>query len=295
MRVVRDVDTMQGLVELWRRNGERVGFVPTMGALHEGHLSLVRKACGNSKRVIVSIFVNPLQFGPEEDFGRYPRDEERDLEILNRENVDVAFMPDSKELYPEGFETKVVPGRVARDLEGAFRPGHFSGVCTVVLKLFCITNPHEAWFGAKDAQQLAVVKRMVKDFNLPIRIRVGPTVREKDGLAMSSRNEYLSAREREVALHIPRALFAGKALHEKGERKGRNIIDAGWEVIRRAGPELKMDYLDIRDPETFQPVADPVESGVFLAAGRVGGTRLIDNVPLGTRAEALLGEREGTD
>ena len=292
MRVVKDPGTMYGLVELWRRNGESIGFVPTMGALHEGHLSLVRKARKSSKRVIVSIFVNPLQFGPGEDFERYPRDEKRDLDLLEKEGVDVVFLPTPEDIYPEGFETKVVPGSVAKDLEGAFRPGHFPGVCTVVLKLFSITYPHEAWFGAKDAQQLAVIKRMVIDLNLALKIRVGRTIREQDGLAMSSRNKYLSPEERKIALYLSKALFAGKDVFNKGERRPKAIIDAGWEKIREAGSSLKIDYLDIRDPETFKPVPDPMEYGVFLIAGRVGSTRLIDNLPLGEKAEILLGEKE---
>ncbi len=288
MQVVRDGHALRGRVDVFRRTGATVGFVPTMGALHEGHLSLVRAARAGAKCVVVSIFVNPLQFGPGEDLERYPRDEEGDLALLEKEGVDFVFLPRAEELYPPDFETKVVPGSVARDLEGAFRPGHFTGVCTVVLKLFNLVAPHKAWFGAKDAQQLAVIRRMTRDLSLPVRIEVGPTVREPDGLALSSRNRYLSPEERRRALCLSRGLFAAREAHHRGERSGRALLE-------RAGKEMKegvvLDYLEIRDPYTFQPVPDPVENGLMLVAARVGSTRLIDNVPLGAEAARAVGEK----
>ncbi len=287
MQVVRDGHALRGRIDVCRRTGATVGFVPTMGALHEGHLSLVRAAREASKCAVVSIFVNPLQFGPGEDLERYPRDEEGDLALLEKEGVDFAFLPRAEELYPPGFETKVVPGSVARDLEGAFRPGHFSGVCTVVLKLFNLVAPHRAWFGAKDAQQLAVIRRMVRDLSLPIRIEVGPTVREADGLALSSRNRYLAPEERAEALSLSRALFAARKLHGAGERSGRVLLDR---ARRELGAGVVLDYLEIRDPHTFRPVPDPVENGLLLVAARVGSTRLIDNVPLGKEAARAMGE-----
>lgn len=278
---------MRGRIDVCRRTGATVGFVPTMGALHEGHLSLVRKAREAVKCLVVSIFVNPLQFGPGEDLDRYPRDEEGDLALLEKEGVDFAFLPGEEELYPPDFDTKVQPGAVARDLEGAFRPGHFTGVCTVVLKLFHLVGPHAAWFGAKDAQQLAVIRKMVRDLSMPVRIEVGPTVREPDGLALSSRNRYLSREERERALSLSRGLFAARRAHEAGERSGAVLLD----LARREMEGLvDLDYLEIRDPHTFRPVPDPVENGLLLVAGKVGSTRLIDNTPLGKEAARAAGE-----
>ena len=287
MQVVRDGRALRGRIEVCRRTGATAGFVPTMGALHEGHLSLVRRARKASKCVVVSIFVNPLQFGPAEDLDRYPRQEEKNLALLREEGVDFAFLPAAEDFYPPGFETRVVPGSVAEPLEGAFRPGHFAGVCTVVLKLFHLVGPHAAWFGAKDAQQLAVIRRMARDLSLPVRIEVGPTVREPDGLALSSRNRYLSPQERERALSLPRGLFAARRAHGGGERSGAVLVET---ARRELDPALEVDYLEIRDPHTFRPVADPVEEGLLLAAVRVGATRLIDNVPLGPETARAMGE-----
>jgi pantoate--beta-alanine ligase len=230
-----------------------VGFVPTMGAFHDGHLALLRAAREESDVVVVSLFVNPAQFGRDEDLARYPRDEERDARIAEQAGVDVLFMPSPDELYPPGFETWVDVEHLSRSLEGAFRPGHFRGVATVCLKLFNIVRPHSAYFGQKDAQQVAVVKRMVRDLNVPVEIRVVPTVRAADGLALSSRNAYLSATDRERALALPRALATGDP------ERARAVL-AGLDV----------DYVEVAD---FEP-------RVLAAAVRVGGTRLIDNVVL---------------
>lgn len=288
MIVVRELAAMREHAAEWRRKGATSGFVPTMGALHAGHLSLVAAARRSRRRVAVSVFVNPLQFGPAEDFARYPRTEAEDLEALASAGVDLAFLPRAEALYPADSETRVVPGAVAQDLEGALRPGHFAGVCTVVLKLFSLVQPDEAWFGAKDAQQLAVIRRMARDLDLPLAIRAGATIREPDGLALSSRNRFLDADERVRALALIAALRALRAEYEAGARRRETLLEAGRAHL--AVPGLAVDYLEIRDPVSFRAVGDPVAGGVALVAARVGATRLIDNVPLGPEARRLLGE-----
>lgn len=271
-------------VRLWRRAasvaGERVGFVPTMGALHEGHLSLMRAARKECDRVIASIFVNPLQFAPHEDFGKYPRTFERDLELMSQEGVDAVFYPNEKEMYPEGREsvTRVVPAAELADcLEGHFRPGFFVGVATVVTKLFNIVLPEAAFFGEKDYQQLLVVKRLVHDLNLPIQVTPVVTVREKDGLALSSRNVYLSDEERKTApllhktLHwVRESAASGKLSLEAALEKGRSDLQA------LEGVELQ--YLEARHAETFQPASQFELPTVILLAAKLKSVRLIDNV-----------------
>jgi pantoate--beta-alanine ligase len=254
-----------------------LGFVPTMGFLHEGHLSLVRKARAECEAVAVSIFVNPTQFGPNEDFTRYPRDMERDLALLDGEGVDFVFTPEPSEIYPPGAATRIEVGTIAEVLEGAVRPGHFSGVATVVTKLFNILAPNLAYFGQKDAQQCAVIRQVVRDLNLPVALRIEPTVREADGLAMSSRNVYLDAAQREEALVVYRALRSAAAVFEAGE------TDAGLlrTVMRDVLAGYTFDYVSVADPDTMAEVETAAPGGVLSTAVRFGATRLIDNLILG--------------
>lgn len=274
MKVVRSAVDVRHAVAAVRASG-RVGFVPTMGALHEGHLSLIRHARSACEVIVLSIFVNPLQFGPNEDLERYPRPEERDLELAEGEGVDIAFLPSVEEMYPAGAATTVAVGELGAILEGAHRPGHFDGVATVVAKLFNIVDPDVAFFGQKDAQQVAVLKRMVADLDLGIDIVVGETVREPDGLAMSSRNVYLSADERERALSLNRALQAGAETLQAGESP-EDAERRMRAVLEQAGAEI--DYAVVVDPDTFGP-PDGTDT-LLLVAARVGGTRLIDNLLL---------------
>ncbi|MFI6924947.1 pantoate--beta-alanine ligase [Nonomuraea spiralis] len=256
-----------------------VALVPTMGALHDGHRSLIRAARARADQVVVSIFVNPLQFAPNEDFSRYPRTFDADLEVCRAEGADVVFAPSAVDMYRPDRQVSVCSGEMGTIVEGASRPGHFDGVLTVVLKLFNLVNPDLAIFGQKDAQQLAVIRRMVADLDLPIEIVGAPTVREPDGLALSSRNRYLSAGERTVALALSRALRAGAA-----ELTPSAIRATARAVLDAAGPELDLDYLALVDPATFKEVGDSYAGSAVLAvAARVGTTRLIDNVVLSLR------------
>jgi pantoate--beta-alanine ligase len=257
-----------------------LGFVPTMGYLHEGHLSLVRGARAGNDSVAVSIFVNPTQFGPAEDFSTYPRDPDRDLALLRAEGVDLVFMPDANEMYPEGFQTFVEVEGVTRRLEGEWRPGHFRGVATVVLKLFEIVRPDRAYFGRKDSQQLAVVRRMVRDLNLAVDVVAMPTVRDADGLAMSSRNAYLSPTERAAATVLYRALSLAQDMWTKGSRDAEAYRRRIAETI--AEEELaSIDYVSVADPETMEELERIQGPALVSLAVRIGRTRLIDNVTLG--------------
>ena len=249
-----------------------------MGALHEGHLSLVRLARRERPFVVVSIFVNPLQFAPGEDLARYPRRESDDLAALESELVDAVYLPVARDLYPPGFSTAVEVGGVSEGGEGAARPGHFRGVATVVAKLFLQVAPDVAVFGRKDLQQVAVVRRMVRDLDLPIRLVVGETVREPDGLAMSSRNAYLSPEERRLAAAFPRALFEAQDVVRRGERDAARLAGAVRRNLTEAG--LSVDYVDVIDPDTMTPVGEAAAGSALAAAVRVGKVRLIDNVPL---------------
>jgi len=255
-----------------------VGLVPTMGYLHEGHLSLVRRARAECQHVVVSIFVNPTQFGPHEDYQRYPRDEARDLALLEREGADLAFVPSAEEMYPPGFCTWVeVRGPLTERLEGASRPGHFRGVATVVLKLFNLVQPHRAYFGEKDAQQLRVVQRMVSDLDVPVEIVPCPTVREPDGLAMSSRNVYLSAQERGQALALYRCLeLARRLIVDEGMRDAAAVRGHLEEFLGRA-PGVQLDYVSLSHPDTLEEVERIDGPVLVLLAARVGPARLIDN------------------
>jgi pantoate--beta-alanine ligase len=279
MRTARTKDELRRRVEAWRREGGRIGFVPTMGALHEGHLSLVRIARERGTRVVVSVFVNPTQFGPAEDFNRYPRQPVKDAAILEAAGCDLLFLPGVETIYPPGNATFVEPAGAALGLEGACRPGHFRGVATVVLSLLNLVQADFAVFGEKDAQQLAVIRQMVRDFHLPVEIVPAPTIREKDGLAMSSRNAYLSALEREEASVLYRSLAAAAALIALGERRGDEVRRRLREVLDSA-PATRVEYAEVVDAETFAPVETLQGSVVLPLAVRIGGTRLIDNIRL---------------
>jgi pantoate--beta-alanine ligase len=266
MRIVRTVAEVREALREPRSRGERIGLVPTMGAFHTAHVALMRAARDGSDIVVVSLFVNPSQFNAADDLARYPRDEAADARIAEAEGVDVLFAPSAEELYPPGFDTWVEPGELGSVLEGAARPGHFRGVATVCTKLFAIVGPSAAWFGQKDAQQVAVVRRIVADLNAPLEVRVLPTVRDADGLALSSRNVFLSEAERSVALALPRAIQAGTAAHAAGADP---VAAARSELKAERG--LTVDYVAVAD----------FDLPTLVAAVRVGGTRLIDNAVLG--------------
>ena len=251
-----------------------VGFVPTMGALHDGHAELVRRCRAACPTVVASVFVNPLQFGPSEDLARYPRDLAKDQRLLGQEGCDVLFAPEQRDLYPDGFSVRVEIGPISTVFEGAVRPGHFAGVCTVVAKLFHIVKPDVAFFGQKDAQQLAVIRKLVRDLDMDIAIEAVETVRARDGLALSSRNAYLSPAEREQGLGLSRGLFRARSLWERGTRDPAALVEAA----REEG--LSYDYLEAVDPATFLPPG-PRGPLLLIAAARVGKTRLLDNVLLG--------------
>jgi pantoate--beta-alanine ligase len=275
-----DVVTTVRAMRDWRARAEGcVGLVPTMGYLHEGHLSLVRASRQRADVTVASIFVNPLQFGPREDLARYPRDPERDLTLLDREGVGCVFMPDAAEMYPSGFATAIDVGPIASPLEGAARPGHFRGVATVVCKLFTIVQPQRAFFGEKDAQQLRVIRRMVTDLNLPVEVVGLPIVREPDGLALSSRNVYLSDDERQQALVLSRALRLAEERYAGGERRAEAIRRAMRRLIRTA-PSATIDYVSVADAETLEELKQIDRPALVSLAVRIGGTRLIDNTLL---------------
>ncbi len=279
MEVIREPAALQALALDRRARGVRLGLVPTMGFLHEGHASLMRLARRHTDLTLVSLFVNPTQFGPREDLSRYPRDFERDHALCTREGVDVLFAPEASALYPPGYSTYVVEEQLSRGLCGASRPGHFRGVCTVVAKLFHLALPHVAVFGEKDAQQLRVIRRMVRDLDFPVEILAGPTLREPDGLAMSSRNQYLSPDERREALVLRRALDRAEALHAGGEREAGRLRAAMMDILAGA-PHAKVDYIELVDDVTLEPV-EHLEGAVLVAlAVFVGATRLIDNTRL---------------
>ncbi len=268
-------------VRAWRgRVTGSVGFVPTMGYLHAGHLELVRRARRENDAVVVSIFVNPLQFGPHEDFERYPRDLERDLRLLRDEGVDVVFAPEVAEIYPPGFSTVVDVGPIGERLEGASRPGHFRGVATVVTKLFMIVQPHRAYFGWKDAQQVVVIHKLATDLAIPVEIVAVPTVREEDGLACSSRNVYLSPEERRVAPALYAALAQARALWQEGERDAETLRQA---VRARLADEplIRLDYVSVADAGTMEELAVVDRPAILSLAAWLGTTRLIDAVLLG--------------
>jgi pantoate--beta-alanine ligase len=279
MTIYKTIADMHAASRTARREGKSLGFVPTMGALHEGHLSLVRAAKAKCDAVAVSIFVNPLQFGPSEDLAKYPRTFERDRELLEKEAVDFLFAPALEEMYPAGTVTYVTVEGLSERLCGKSRPGHFRGVTTVVAKLFHIVEPDLAFFGQKDAAQTIIIRRMVRDLNLPVEIIVCPIVRELDGLAMSSRNAYLSSQERKVALVLHRALTQVSNRFEQGERNAIKLVAAGNQVLAQE-PALRLDYFEIVDPATLDPMQKLTSSALVAIAAFVGNTRLIDNILL---------------
>jgi pantoate--beta-alanine ligase len=276
MQVVKTIPEIRALRQ---QLGGSVGFVPTMGYLHEGHLALVKQARIKNSAVIVSIYVNPTQFGPREDFGAYPRELNRDLELLRGEGVDIVFVPSDDEMYPLEFSSWVDVEKVTERLEGASRPGHFRGVATIVAKLFSIVQPSRAYFGQKDAQQVVVIKRMVADLNMGIEVVVVPTVRESDGLAMSSRNIYLSPRERQAATILFKALTLARQLRQGGEKDAAKIRRQMISLIQKE-PLAQIDYVSIADAETLEELSLIDRPAVASLAVRIGKTRLIDNMPL---------------
>ena len=279
MRTARTKDELRHRVEAWRREGARIGLVPTMGALHEGHLSLLRIARERGTRVVVSVFVNPAQFGPTEDFSRYPRQPEKDAAMLEAAGCDLLFLPGVDTIYPPGHATFVEPAGAALGLEGACRPGYFRGVATVVLSLLNLVQADFAVFGEKDAQQLAVIRQMVRDFHLPVEIVPAPTIREANGLALSSRNAYLSALEREEASVLYRSLSAAAQLIAAGERRGDEVRRRLREVLE-SEPLLQIEYTQVVDAGTFRPIDTLQGELVLPLAVRIGRTRLIDNIRL---------------
>lgn len=282
MKITTTIDDVRRVSRAARRDGKRLGFVPTMGALHEGHLSLVRAAKDACDVVVASIFVNPTQFGPNEDLAKYPRSLERDRDLLGEEGVDVLFAPPVEEMYPPGAVTWVTVEELSGKLDGRSRPGHFRGVTTIVSKLFHAVEPDVAFFGQKDAAQVAIIRRMVRDLNLEVEIAVCPIVREGDGLAMSSRNAYLDPQQRKQALVLHRSLLRVRKLVDDDERKAALLIAAAREEFARE-PEVRLDYFEIVDAETLEPLEDASQGALIAVAAYVGPTRLIDNLVLGDR------------
>ena len=279
MRIIKSVSEMQSYADSLRAEGITIGFVPTMGALHEGHLSLIRKAIEKTDKTILSIFVNPAQFSPSEDFGKYPRDFVRDEKLAEDLGVDIIFYPTEETIYPDGYDTYIIVDGLSAQLEGKSRPTHFKGVTTVVNKLFNIVKPHFAFFGQKDAQQALIIKRMITDLNLDIVIVVCPTIREDDGLAMSSRNSYLSPDSRKQATLIHRALKEAEFLHLNGEQSSEILIQKIMETLNSASL-VKIDYLSIVNLDTLLPVESTKEGALVAVAVFFDKTRLIDNILL---------------
>jgi pantoate--beta-alanine ligase len=278
-KVITSVSELRKTIASQRREGKRIGLVPTMGALHEGHLSLVRASKSECDVTVVSIYVNPSQFGPSEDFSKYPRTLDADLDLLASCETELVFAPQNADMYPPGFASWVEVGSVAEPLEGQFRPDHFRGVATVVLKLFNLVQADAAYFGQKDYQQTAVIRRMVVDLNVPIEIRVCPIVRESDGLAMSSRNRYLSPAARQRALVLSKSLEHAKQLASKGEQNAAKILTEMRQIILSA-EDARIDYVAIVDANTLGPLENVSNSAIALLAVKIENTRLIDNAYL---------------
>lgn len=280
MKIITTILDMQQNARALRREGRRIAFVPTMGYLHEGHASLLREGRRRGDVLVLSIFVNPIQFGPNEDLERYPRNLDGDCAIARECGVDIVFTPTAAEMYPPGFQTLIRVPELALPLCGASRPGHFDGVATVVAKLFNIVQPDVALFGRKDFQQLAIIRRMTIDLSLPVEIVGMPIVREADGLAMSSRNAYLSADQRRSALCLSRAIRLVRERYAAGERQAARLIEAARDLIQ-AEPAATVDYLELRDAATLETEADVSDTTLMALAVRIGTTRLIDNTLLG--------------
>jgi pantoate--beta-alanine ligase len=279
MQVLSTVHEMRAACRAVRKSGQSLALVPTMGALHAGHIALVRAARAKCDVVAASIFVNPTQFGPNEDFSKYPRTFEKDCALLEAEGVALLFAPQSEEMYPKGASTFVEVEGVGDRLDGRSRPGHFRGVATVVAKLFHIVGPHKAFFGQKDAAQVAVLRSMVRDLNFPLDMVVCPTVRESDGLALSSRNRYLSAEERGRALVLSRALNVIAAAYGAGQKDVARLLEAGHSVLATE-PDVRIDYLEIVNADTLLPLTEAVPGALVAVAAYLGATRLIDNTLL---------------
>ena len=277
MKVIRSAAAMARAARRLERQGKRVGFVPTMGALHEGHASLILAAGAQTDTVLVSVFVNPLQFGPGEDFRRYPRPWRADLRAARAAGADLVFAPSREELYPRGFQTRVQPGLLAERWEGQSRPGHFTGVATVVSLLLLVTRPTHLFVGQKDYQQALIIRQLVRDFHLPARVHIMPTVREPDGLALSSRNAYLSRSERAQAAALFLALTLAADRIREGERRAEPLLDAMRRVISEA-PDARVDYVAVVDADTLAPLWRLQGRAALLVAAWVGRTRLIDNL-----------------
>ena len=276
MEIAKTIAEMKGLR---RQSSGSVGFVPTMGYLHHGHLALVKQARAENSIVVVSIFVNPTQFGPSEDFRTYPCDTERDLAMLEKENTDIVFVPSAEEMYSQGFSSWVEVEKVTERLEGSYRPGHFKGVATVVAKLFNIVEPTRAYFGQKDAQQALVIQKMVADLNMNQEVIVAPTVRESDGLAMSSRNIYLNTEERQAATVLFRALSLSKQLWGKSERNAERLRQEMASLIKKE-PLAKIEYVSVADAQTLEELTEIDRTALASLVVRIGKTRLIDNMVL---------------
>jgi len=283
MRIIESISEMQQTAESWRREGKRIALVPTMGYLHEGHLELMRAIRNRGDVLVTSIFVNPAQFGPGEDFERYPRDLERDLRLATEAGTDIAFIPPMKDMYPEEYQTFITVTEVTAPLCGRSRPAFFRGVATVVAKLFHIVRPHTAVFGEKDFQQLVTIRRMVRDLNMDIEVIGHPTVREADGLAMSSRNAYLTPEQRQKAIRLSRSLKMAQTLVEEGEKTGEVILKKVREVLAE-GDEVRIDYVQLCDPETLREAARIDGPTLLALAVHVGVARLIDNCVLNPSA-----------
>lgn len=280
MQIISDIQQMQSLMGDFKRAGKRIAFVPTMGFLHQGHASLLREGRTRGDVLVLSIFVNPIQFGLNEDLDRYPRDRERDCQIAAECGVDIVFTPDAAGMYPPGFQTGVTVREISLPLCGASRPGHFDGVATVVTKLFNIVQPDLALFGRKDYQQLAVIRRMVADLSMPVEIVGMPIVREADGLAMSSRNAYLSAEQRTSALCLHRSILKVRALFARGERSTAALKQAALEIIGQE-PSILIEYVEFRDGATLAEQETADHATLLALAVKTGQTRLIDNTVLG--------------
>ncbi|HBZ85685.1 MAG TPA: pantoate--beta-alanine ligase [Candidatus Edwardsbacteria bacterium] len=278
MKIIKTIKQVRQIIALQKKQGKRIGFVPTMGALHGGHLSLIRLAKKHSDFVVVSIFVNPTQFGPKEDFKKYPRDLKKDAALCQSAGADLIFSPSPEEIYPKGFSTYIDVEGLTQGLCGVSRPGHFRGVATVVAKLFNIVQPDAAVFGQKDAQQLAVIRRMTADLDLPVKIIGAPIVREGDGLAMSSRNAYLTLEERAEAPTLYRALLKAKALADSGQRTAGRIKGEIKKILYRDAPLAEIDYIEIVDNETLKPVKQIKKNTLIALAVKLPNARLIDNL-----------------
>jgi len=296
LKITDNTTELRHQVAEWKSANSRVGFVPTMGALHDGHLALVRRAVESTDRIVASIFVNPTQFGPDEDFDRYPRDLERDAELLESAGANLLFCPQAETIYPDGHRTYVEVTGVSDTLEGEFRPRHFRGVATVVTQLLNLVQPDTAVFGEKDAQQLAVIRRLVRDLHLSVEIEALETVREEDGLALSSRNAYLATEDRQAATVLFRALSLARSAIEEGERSADALRTLLQETLATEA-RLDVEYAEVVDAETFDRIEYLAGSIVVPVAGRFGATRLIDNIQIDLQdadsGESLAGSREG--